>query len=189
MQVISLASRLRHILHSSLHSLQHSLLITLKTSSTYLCCTFYIGLALERPTVLGFVFCLIVFAGSLNPKLVFQRGTPIILTYTILYAAVRYVYSMLISLDGSLSLNETGEEIGLSGMDPFNYGWFPASCSVFIIFTLAFIIKIHGIKARDPSGDDASGERKQKKKQVSLAQHTIKKEPLVQKSNAMDQPV
>jgi len=149
---MSLAARLRNLLRYSLKHLQTSLLMTLKTCSTYLCCLFYIGLALERPTALGFVFCLIVFAGSLKPTLIFERGTPVVLTYTICYAMTRYAYSMLTSVDSNLSLGSLGEEIGLSGMDPFDYGWFPATSSVFIIFTLCFIIKIHGIDTKRRDG-------------------------------------
>jgi hypothetical protein len=79
---------------------------------------------------------------------VFKTLTPFILTYTILYANTRYIYSNLISLAPALSLNALGEEIGLSGMDPYDYGWLPASTSIFVIFTLGFIIHLHSIEKK-----------------------------------------
>lgn len=56
----------------------------------YLCFLVYIILALERPTILGFVFMLFVMVGAVLPGLIFRSYAPLLLVYTGCYAAAVY---------------------------------------------------------------------------------------------------
>lgn len=75
--------------NSLLKKISTGLLHTLKSYGQILCLLTYTTLSLERPTILGFVFCFIVFCGSIFPDMVFERGTPGVLIYTMGYSMVR----------------------------------------------------------------------------------------------------
>lgn len=99
------------------------------------------------------MFCLIVFTGSIRPQFVFNKCTPIVLAYTIMYAAARYSYASVIQLFPDLHADRTADEIGLSGMEAFDYGWLPATSLVFSVFTLSLLIRLK----RDFSGGAGGG--------------------------------
>lgn len=56
----------------------------------YLCFIVYVILALQRPTVLGFVFMVIVMVGAALPDFIFRLCAPTLLMYTGCYSAVVY---------------------------------------------------------------------------------------------------
>ena len=135
------------LMNSLVRSAFSTLLYLLKSFGAVICCVIYIGLSLERPTALGFVFCLIVFVGSVSPDLIFVRGTPVVLLYTQLYALTRFFYASVIAAKPSLTLGATGREIGLSGMDAFDYGWVSSSLMVLVTFTLTVLIKVNSTRS------------------------------------------
>ena len=77
------------ICNTMVKKVSSALMHLLKVYGQILCLLTYTTLSLERPTILGFVFCFIVFCGSIFPDRVFERGTPIVLIYTMGYSMVR----------------------------------------------------------------------------------------------------
>ncbi|GMH59489.1 hypothetical protein TrLO_g7100 [Triparma laevis f. longispina] len=171
--------------NSLLKKISTGLLHTLKSYGQILCLLTYTTLSLERPTILGFVFCFIVFCGSIFPDMVFERGTPGVLIYTMGYSMVRFGYTSMISLEPSLSLGDTGREIGLSGMEAFSYGWASASMMLLVVFTLTVLIKVNENKNKNQSegrlspqveeggeageGEGSSTKKKTKRRRSSIA--------------------
>ena len=99
--------------------------------------------------IAGFVFCLIVFSGSINEQLVFSRCTPAVQIYTVLYSITRYGYASITQLFPSVELNTTADEIGLSGMSAFDYGWLPATALLFAVFILGVMVRVQKEKERE----------------------------------------
>lgn len=100
----------------------------------YLCFLVYIILALERPTVLGFVFMLFVMVGAVLPGLVFRSCAPLLLVYTGCYAAAVYWFGAVGLRNGYFPPDVVRRlgAIGLVPMDPFTDGWLIAGVPLFM---------------------------------------------------------
>lgn len=100
----------------------------------YLCFLVYIILALERPTVLGFVFMLFVMVGAVLPGLVFRSCAPLLLVYTGCYAAAVYWFGAVGLRNGYFppDIERRLAAIGLVPMDPFTDGWLIAGVPLFM---------------------------------------------------------
>lgn len=106
----------------------------------YFCTLVYIILALQRPTILGFVFMSIVMVGAVLPDFVFRACAPVLLVYTGGYAAAVYWFGSV-----AIRKNYFGAEaekllepIGLVIVDPFSKGWLVAGIPLCMVTLLGF---------------------------------------------------
>lgn len=104
----------------------------------YLCTLVYIILALQRPTVLGFVFMAIVMVGAVLPDFVFRACAPALLVYTSGYAAAVYWFGSVAVRNNyfGADADKLLKPIGLVIVDPFLDGWLVAGIPLCMVTLL-----------------------------------------------------
>ena len=119
----------------------------------YLCFLVYIILALQRPTVLGFVFMAIVMIGAVLPDFVFRACAPVLLVYTAGYAAAVYWFGSVAIRNGYFAADAEKllAPIGLVVMDPFSNGWLVAGVPLCMVTLLGFTWRYRESKAASAS--------------------------------------
>ena len=124
----------------------------------YLCFLVYIILALQRPTVLGFVFMAIVMIGAVLPDFVFRACAPVLLVYTGGYAAAVYWFGSVAIRNSYFAADAEKllAPIGLVVMDPFSNGWLVAGVPLCMVTLLGFTWRYRESKAASASAAAAS---------------------------------
>jgi len=118
----------------------------------YVCFLVYITLALQRPTILGFVFMAIVMVAAVVPNFVFRACAPVLLVYTTGYAAAVYWFGSVAIRNGYFA-TDAGDllgPLGLVNMDPFRNGWWIAGIPLCMVTLLGFTWKYREDKLTSP---------------------------------------
>lgn len=140
---------------------QRMLTVLLSKHGMLLYTLVYIAMSIETPSILSFLFLIVVFAGLAFPRAVFgirsatdqteSASTGLILpiiAFTWLFGVTRYVYTVVMSV-GQFDPDATTEVVGLVKLRPGEFAWLSIYTPLICVVLAAGVVKSRKIVTDD----------------------------------------